>query len=229
MEKRKHKKTKLTVLIAILSMFPSIMVSAQSTDHYRERYLQFRSMEIEGEWNFHPGFYYVVTHKRYSGGRGFFKPKFDVSKSNVGHISPKRKAEIALESTALSHINEDIERAEPIAFEETIRAAERQADEVYLIYSPVFKKLNECITSCLNAEEIIKQPVFLQRSLKMKEEQDMLNDEIKFMHGMGPSAQCEQARREIAYSEIKERLEKLSTKSYNMLLNAKAQAKLLKK
>lgn len=208
--------------MTILFIFPVNGILAQTQKHYEERYKQFRSMETGVKWDFQPGLYYAIAHRRYSGASGFFKPKFNILKSNVGCLSPKRVAEVELENEVSKKLDKQISAMDSVLAEETLRTIERSVDETYDSYKPAFDSLKSNISAYLNCNEVLVCEEMLKRSQPLREELEMLDEEIKYIHKAGLDNQLEQGKRDIAYNEIKDKLNKLCGKSHSLAMLAKA-------
>lgn len=225
--KRKQRETIVLAIMACVVLILPVCVNAKTTkDHSKERYYQLKSMEISsaegGEWNFHPGLYYVLNHKDYSGGSGFFRIKFKESKSNVKSVGPRRIIETGWEKVSMDHIQNEIDSIRPLEIEETARTAERMLDLTYDMYKPIFEKLKSNIMTMLYSDMVTVDQEMNAKAQPMREELDLIDEQIKYIHKTGPEYQLEQAKRDLAYSQIKDRLSELSSRSINLYLYAKS-------
>lgn len=203
----------LMLLIAI----PETAI-AQTTTYLNDKSktYQLRYME-NGKWEFHPGWYYVTLHKKYSG--GYWKGlniKWSVDKSNVKQIEPVRASEIVIEAAAVNSVQNQIDSIQPIAQEETIRSAERMVDAIYVQYESKFKDAFEGIDEMTTAANEKSDGMLLEDALRIIDERDLIQSEIDYIHETGPNKQMEQAKRQLAYEEVMKKLNKLYEKSYQL-------------
>jgi len=159
-------------------------------------------------WKFHPGVYFLITHKKYSGAHGnIFNPKFSVEKSTTGWISEPRLEAVAMEEFSAAHIQQEIDSVAPIAVEETVRTAERMIDVHYANYSSKFKRCFDNIDETLTKAILKGSNKYYDYIAQLQDERDLIKSEIDYIHEQGPEAQMEQAKRQLAYEEAEKRLE----------------------
>ena len=209
MERKCRLRIMRTPAVFVLLMFffaSDTMAQKMTTLNDKSKTYQLRSME-NGKWEFHPGWYYLMTHKSYSG--GYWKGlniKWDVKKSNVGQISSVRASEVILEAEASNRIQCQIDTIESLAKEETIRSAERMIDAVYILYE-------DKLTTIINTNSKGK---LLDDALAIIDDRDLIKAEIDYIHETGLTMQMEQAKRQLAYEEVLDKLHKLYDKSYRL-------------
>lgn len=215
--KSKLKIKALSLLLISVLLFPDIGVSQTVTYlNDKSKTYQLRSME-NGKWEFHPGLYYITLHKEYSG--GYWKGlniRWDVKKSNVGQVAPVRTSEIGMETLAANRVQIQIDSIEPLAKEETLRSAERMMDAMYMQYESKFKDIFLGIDELTSIANNKSNGELLEDALRIIEEKDLLRAEIEYIHETGPNKQMEQAKRQLAYEEALEKLQKLHDRSYKL-------------
>lgn len=215
-------KSKLRIrnfLIALIMLIPTTppAVFGQSVSYLNDKSktYQLRSME-NGKWEFHPGLYYIIFHKGYSG--GYWKGlniRWDVKKGE-GQIEPVRASEVGIEAIASNRVQLQIDSIQPIATEETIRSAERMVDAVYMLYESKFNNAFEGIDELTTMANTKSNGLLLDDALKIINERDLIRSEIEYIHETGPTKQMEQAKRQLAYEEVLKKLEKLFDRSYKL-------------
>ena len=207
----------LAVFVSLMFFFASdTMAQKMTTLNDKSKTYQLRSME-NGKWEFHPGWYYLMTHKSYSG--GYWKGlniKWDVKKSNVGQISSVRASEVILEAEASNRIQCQIDTIESLAKEETIRSAERMIDAVYILYEDKFKEIFDRIDELTTIINTNSKGKLLDDALVIIDNRDLIKAEIDYIHETGLTMQMEQAKRQLAYEEVLDKLHKLYDKSYRL-------------
>lgn len=208
-------KLRISVLLCLLILGGAKSAHGQTMTYINDKSktYQLRSME-NGKWEFHPGWYYVIFHKKYSG--GYWKGiniGWDVKKSDVGQIGPVRTSEVGIEAKAAKHVQNQIDSIQPIANEETIRSAERMADAIYFQYESKFQEAFVGIDEMTTMANIKSNGELLEEALRIIEEKDLLKEEIDYIHDTGPTKQMEQAKRQLAYEEVLKKLENLYSRS----------------
>lgn len=203
---------------AILLLVSSFESNAQNITYLNDKSktYQLRSMEA-GKWEFHPGWYYVSLHKKYSG--GYWKGlniKWDVNKSDVRQISPVRASEVELENMSAKRVQNQIDTVQSIAKEETTRSAERMVDAVYSLYADKFKEAFNGIDELTTIINEKSKGELVEDALAIIKEKDLLKSEIDYIHETGPTKQMEQAKRQLAYEEIWIKLQNLYDWSYKL-------------
>ncbi len=211
-------KLALTLLMSVFFLGTHNLAHCQTATYLNDKSktYQLRSME-NGKWEFHPGWYYLSLHKKYSGGywKGF-NIRWDVKKSNVGQIEPIRASEIGLEALAANSVQNQIDSIQPIATEETIRSAERMVDAIYMQYESKFKEAFSGINEYTTIANEKSNGKLLEDALKIIEECDLIQAEIDFIHEAGPTKQMEQAKRQLAYEGVLKKLNALHGRSYKL-------------
>ncbi len=206
----------LILSFLFIAMPDNICAQKVTFKNDKSKTYQLRSMEA-GKWEFHPGWYYVSLHKKYSG--GYWKGwniKWDVKKSNVGQIEPIRALEVVEEKLSADLIQNQIDSIQPLAIEETARSTERMVDAIYFQYESKFKDAFEAIDEYTTIANTKSNGQLLEDALKIIEDRDLLQAEIDYIHETGPTMQMEQAKREIAYENVMKKLNELRNKSYKL-------------
>ena len=216
--KRRIKPINILALCVIVLLILPFYGSAQKVTYLNDKgkTYQLRSME-NGKWEFHPGWYYVSFHKKYSG--GYWKGlniRWDVKKSDIGQIAAVRASEVLLEGEAADRVQQQIDTIRSLANEETIRSAERMVDLVYSLYEDKFKEAFDGIDEMTTIINSKSKGELLEDALAIIEEKDLIQAEIDYIHETGLTKQMEQAKRQLAYEEVMKKLQKLYDRSYKL-------------
>lgn len=220
---------KLLIPICMLLIGISVRAQIVQPTYDEQKYKLWNSME-NGEWDFDPGLWFYFLHKNYSGAslkwewHGFksgLKVRYDEDKSNIGRVMLPRAAHIAALYETKQKNREELDTITPLYNEEMERLADRLVDVTYPMYKEDFEKLQNNITKnlsyCLeksngNLAEVV---ALIQNA------NDLVLDEIEYIHKQGPDVQIENAKRQIAYEEAKKKLEAISSKAFKLVVYAK--------
>lgn len=199
------------IIIALMLLIGTTDAKAQKITYMNDKAktYQLRSMET-GKWEFHPGLYYVTLHKSYSG--GYWKGlniRWDVKKSSVGQVEPVRASEVLLEAAAAKDVQLQIDSIKPLMIEETSRSAERMVDGIYSQYESKFKEAFACIDALTTIINEKSGGALLEEAMAIIDEKELLQEEIDYIHEVGPTKQMEQAKRQLAYEEVLRKLDSL--------------------
>lgn len=184
-----------------------------------EKFKQWNSME-NGGWDFSPGFYYYIFHKNYSGAELKFTPwptiKFKEDKSNVKRTFVPRVAHIPAIMEDLEKTRLQLDTIHPLFIEEMERTADRNIDLVYSQYQDDFEKNQEVINECLSLS-LQKSNGKLSEAVELiKCQNDILLDDINFIHRTGIGYEMENNKRQTCYEEVLERMESLKRTALNL-------------
>lgn len=210
----------ICVLLVLFLVGEMANVSAQSVrfEHDKEIYKQINSME-SGEWDFSPGLWYKLFHKRYSGAKG---RHFDVRKSNTGQIMPTRVTETGLETQRKADANSQEESVNSVLREELIAEADRTVDLKYNDYKDEFARLENIITEGLLYCSHASNGDADEDVARLAEVNEILCEQIAYYHKAGPGYQLENTKRDIAYGDALTRMTSLKDKVLNLVLLVKS-------
>lgn len=222
MEEKKSGKLRLVLILLLLApcFFPGAIAQKITFKHDKSKMYQYRSME-SGKWQFEPGLYYILLHKKYSGAYWkFLKIKYSVKKSSQGQMAPLRATEVLNEKLTSGLVQNQIDSIQPIAKEEALRAAERMVDTSYPLYKAQFDGLFKAIDEMILGTNSLSEGVLATYASKLLDEKELLMEEIEYIHKQGPTYQMETAKRELAYEEALRKLKGLSERSYKLMFYA---------
>lgn len=214
-KQRKLRKVRFFVL-SILSMC-SLPVWSQyvefTTNHDESKMKQWQSMEA-GPWGFEPGWYYSLLHHDYSGAHSYFGSKFSVDKSTVGQIGPVRMSQSILIGKGYGDMSKtQLEKIDELKKEEELRLADRIVDLVYPQYKGFFQELQDCIDSNLKFVYKTSGGALYRAIEDLQDKNDVICEQIEYIHKQGIDCQIESTKRQIAYEEAKEQMTKLAALS----------------
>lgn len=193
-------------------LFASFICKAQMVDMtYHDEELNKIWTSIEnGEWKFSPNFYFHLFHKNYSGATGgIFGKGYDVSKSNVGQLSPVRAEIETLLFRIHDRTKEEEARLKPLWEEDQLKQADRMVDLIYPMYQDIFNdmqnKISDALTLCIHYSKGRMQWQ-IQELIK---DNDILCANIEYLHKSGPGNELSNSRRQQGYEDNKEAMNKL--------------------
>ncbi|MBR8726227.1 hypothetical protein IX307_001630 [Bacteroides pyogenes] len=220
---------KKTLLVASLLLSATLSINAQGISKDEQKRKQWQSME-NGPWDFAPDWYYYFLHKSYSGAEMYWKwagfksgyrVRFKESKSNVKRIMPVRVVAEETERQKDKKAEEERTQIKELYDEDLARAADRNVDLMYSSFRANFDRMQQSISEGLL--------YCLQRSRgKLKPQVDRLTNEneiicqnIAYIHRTGVGHELENAKREQAYLEYKRQMEKMVSRVAHLVGMAK--------
>lgn len=220
---------KKTLLVATLLLSATLSINAQSISKDEQKRKQWQSME-NGPWDFASDWYYYFLHKEYSGAEMYWKwagfksgwrIRFKEHKSGQKRIMPVRITAEETERQKDKKAEEERKLVKELYDEDVARAADRNVDLMYGSFRADFDRMQRSISEGL---------LFcLQRSKgKMKPQVDRLTNEneiicqnIAYIHRTGIGYELENAKREQAYLEYKRQMEELVSRVAHLVGVAK--------
>lgn len=220
---------KKTLLVASLLLSATLSINAQGISKDEQKRKQWQSME-NGPWDFAPDWYYYFLHKSYSGAEMYWKwagfksgyrIRFKESKSNVKRIMPVRVVAEETERQKEKKAEEERTQIKELYDEDLARAADRNVDIMYSSFRADFDRMQQSISEGLL--------YCLQRSKgKLKPQVDRLTNEneiicqnIAYIHRTGVGHELENAKREQAYLEYKRQMEEMVSRVAHLVGMAK--------
>ena len=197
---------------------------AQRPAKDKEKARQWQSME-NGPWDFAPDWYYFLLHKKYSGAEmywkwaGFnsgFRVRFKEPKSNIKRIMPTRVVSEETQRQKVKKVEEERKYLEELYKEELLREADRAVDLAYPAYKDEFNRMQDCITEgllyCLK-----KSGGKLKYQVdELSRENEILCADIAYIHKTGVGYGLENAKRQQAYEEARQKMETLVKRTANL-------------
>ena len=212
------------ILLCLLGMTAASSLHAQRPAKDKEKARQWQSME-NGPWDFAPDWYYFLLHKKYSGAEmywkwaGFnsgFRVRFKEHKSNVKRIMPTRVVSEETQRQKVKKVEEERKYLEELYKEELLREADRAVDLAYPAYKDEFNRMQDCITEgllyCLK-----KSGGKLKYQVdELSRENEILCADIAYIHKTGVGYGLENAKRQQAYEEARQKMETLVKRTANL-------------
>lgn len=198
---------------ALLAM-PMTIFAKSPKIHDDQKEKQWRSME-NGPWDFAPDWYYYFLHKNYSGAEMYWKwagfksgyrVRFKEEKSNVKRIMPVRVTAEETQRQKLSQVEKERAHIEELYKEEVAMEADRMVDVTYASYKDDFNRMQDCITDgllyCLQKSDgKLKYQVD-----EISRQNELLCADIAYIHKTGVGYELENAKRRLAYEEVKQKM-----------------------
>lgn len=206
-------------ILLLICLFLSLTngMQAQSIQHDKQKEKQWKSMET-GPWDFDPGWYYYLLHRKYSGAylkwewHGFhsgYRVHFKESKSNVRTIMPRRTAAEEEQKKKMKKAEEERQQIKPLYEEELEREADRAVDLVYHNYKDDFNRMQNSIadglTFCLTKSKGKLQP----QVSELQRQNEIITSSIAYIHETGFKKGLPNAKREKAYAQYKKEMQEL--------------------
>ena len=212
------------ILLCLLGMTAASSLHAQRPAKDKEKARQWQSME-NGPWDFAPDWYYFLLHKKYSGAEmywkwaGFnsgFRVRFKEPKSNIKRIMPTRVVSEETQRQKVKKVEEERKYLEELYKEELLREADRAVDLAYPAYKDEFNRMQDCITEgllyCLK-----KSGGKLKYQVdELSRENEILCADIAYIHKTGVGYGLENAKRQQAYEEARQKMETLVKRTANL-------------
>ena len=217
------------IMMVMLGLLP-VSAFCQTIQHDKQKEKQWRSME-NGPWDFAPDWYYYFFHKDYSGAesywawRGFksgLRVRFKEENSDVKRIMPTRVISEETQRQKEKKVEEEMEMIGELHEEEVARAADRNVDLVYSSFKDDFNRMQDSISEgllfCLQKS---KGKLDYQVT-QLSRQNDIICRNIEYIHRQGPGYELENAKRQKAYMEAKEDMEKLVSRVAHLVGMAQA-------
>ena len=212
------------LLLCLLGMTVASGLHAQRPAKDKEKARQWQSME-NGPWDCAPDWYYCLLHKKYSGAEmywkwaGFnsgFRVRFKEPKSNIKRIMPTRVVSEETQRQKVKKVEEERKYLEELYKEELLREADRAVDLAYPAYKDEFNRMQDCITEgllyCLK-----KSGGKLKYQVdELSRENEILCADIAYIHKTGVGYGLENAKRQQAYEEARQKMETLVKRTANL-------------
>ena len=197
---------------------------AQRPAKDKEKARQWQSME-NGPWDFAPDWYYFLLHKKYSGAEmywkwaGFnsgFRVRFKESMSNIKRIMPTRVVSEETQRQKVKKVEEERKYLEELYKEELLREADRAVDLAYPAYKDEFNRMQDSITEVL-LYCLKKSGGKLKYQVdELSRENEILCADIAYIHKTGVGYGLENAKRQQAYEEARQKMETLVKRTANL-------------
>ena len=204
--------------------------NAQVIQHDEQKEKQWRSME-NGPWDFAPDWYYYLFHKDYSGAetywawRGFksgLHVRFKEEKSNVKRIMPTRVISEETQRQKEKKVEEEMALVKELHQEEVERAADRNVDLMYNMFKDDFNRMQERIAEGLLFVQQKTDGKMNYQVTELSRQNNIVCKNIEYIHRQGIGYELENAKRQKAYMEAKEEMEKLVSRVAHLVGMAQA-------
>ena len=213
----------IKIICAIILSFP-LTGNAQKVVRDGEKKKQWQSME-NGPWDFAPDWYYFFLHKRYSGAEmywkwaGFnsgFRVRFKEPKSNIRRIMPVRVTSEETQRQKVEKVEKERKYVEELYKEELLREADRAVDLMYGAYKDEFSRMQECITDGLLYSMRKSGGKLKYQVDELSRQNEILCADIAYIHKTGVGYGLENAKRQKAYEEAKEKMNELVNRTAHL-------------
>lgn len=208
-------KRKIFILLILVALV--LEGKAQHPVHDDQKEKQWKSME-NGPWDFSPDWFYYFMHKKYSGAETYWKwgflhsgwrVRFKESKSNVKRIMPTRVTAEETQNQKQKKAEEERAYIEELYKEEVARAADRNVDLVYSAFKDDFERMQQSISNGLTFCLKRSKGKLRCQVEQLTRQNELLCENIAYIHKTGVGYELENARRQEAYQEYKKEMETL--------------------
>lgn len=201
-------------------------INAQTVQvvHDKQKEKQWRSMET-GLWGFEPDWYYYFLHKDYSGAsaswqwHGFnsgYRVSFSEQKSNIKTINPTRILSEETQRAKLKKAEDERSKIEELYKEDLIKQSDRLIDTSYSLYRDDFNKMQNTIADglvlCMK-----KSGGKMQRQIdEISRANEILCSNIEYIKKTGYGNELESSKRQRAYEDAKNEMQKLTIRTVRL-------------
>lgn len=219
--KRFHYKFSILIMF-VIAVFGK--ADAQVVVHDEQKNKQWKSME-NGPWDFAPDWYYYFLHKNYSGAEmywqwhGFhsgYKVRFKEEKSNVKRIMPTRIASEEMQRQKVNQVENERAYVEELWKEDVAKAADRNVDVAYLLYKDEFARMEKAISEGLLYCHAKSDGKLQPQIDEINRVYSVVCSDIDYIHKTGVGYELENAKRQKAYEEIKQKLGRIVKRTANL-------------
>ena len=212
------------ILLCLLGMTAASSLHAQRPAKDKEKARQWQSME-NGPWDFAPDWYYFLLHKKYSGAEMYWemgRVQLGIPGTfqgiQVEHQTHHAHRVVSEETQRqkVKKVEEERKYLEELYKEELLREADRAVDLAYPAYKDEFNRMQDCITEgllyCLK-----KSGGKLKYQVdELSRENEILCADIAYIHKTGVGYGLENAKRQQAYEEARQKMETLVKRTANL-------------
>lgn len=133
---------------------------------------------------------------------------------------PVRTAEEGVQQEKLKQVAEEESRVKELHDEEVYRAADRQVDLMYDSFKDDFNRMQDNISEGLAYCMSKSNGKLAYQVNEIANANEVLCEGIAYIHKQGIGYELENSKRQKAYIEIKQKMEKLVEKTRNLILMA---------
>lgn len=209
-------------IVIIFAVLLALQANAQVvSDVSKQKQLQ--SMEV-GPIDFDPAAYYRLIHDKPLGDgyakytwkwRGLHSGwKLNPSKSKAKPVAITYRTPQAVEQAATaSYSKQELAEIEHVAEEDALQALDRNVDLAYANYKGSFNEMQAKISEALNYCLELEDEYLNERVENIQYENEFICEQVDYIHKTGSGYELENAKREKAYEELEEKMQKIVTAS----------------
>lgn len=171
---------------------------------------QWRSMET-GKWDFKSSLWYATMHRNYS---GYSWGKFKESKSNVKTLMPRRLTELGTQEQRNMKVDYELAAMDSVFRMESAAALDREIDIHYSSYEHEFNDMQSAIRKYLEISMLKSNGEYKEQIDDIAMRNDLLCDNIGYIHKSGYGYELENAKRQEAYDNAKREMTKILNEAY---------------
>lgn len=153
---------------------------------------------------------------KWAGFNSGFRVRFKEPKSNIRRIMPVRVTSEETQRQKVEKVEKERKYVEELYKEELLREADRAVDLMYGAYKDEFNRMQECITDGLLYSMRKSGGKLKYQVDELSRQNEILCADIAYIHKTGVGYGLENAKRQKAYEEAKEKMNELVNRTAHL-------------
>lgn len=153
---------------------------------------------------------------KWAGFNSGFRVRFKEPKSNIRRIMPVRVTSEETQRQKVEKVEKERKYVEELYKEELLREADRAVDLMYGAYKNEFNRMQECITDGLLYSMRKSGGKLKYQVDELSRQNEILCADIAYIHKTGVGYGLENAKRQKAYEEAKEKMNELVNRTAHL-------------
>ena len=153
---------------------------------------------------------------KWAGFNSGFRVRFKEPKSNIRRIMPVRVTSEETQRQKVEKVEKERKYVEELYKEELLREADRAVDLMYSAYKDEFNRMQECITDGLLYSMRKSGGKLKYQVDELSRQNEILCADIAYIHKTGVGYGLENAKRQKAYEEAKEKMNELVNRTAHL-------------
>ena len=153
---------------------------------------------------------------KWAGFNSGFRVRFKEPKSNIRRIMPVRVTSEETQRQKVEKVEKERKYVEELYKEELLREADRTVDLMYGAYKDEFNRMQECITDGLLYSMRKSGGKLKYQVDELSRQNEILCADIAYIHKTGVGYGLENAKRQKAYEEAKEKMNELVNRTAHL-------------
>ena len=153
---------------------------------------------------------------KWAGFNSGFRVRFKEPRSNIRRIMPVRVTSEETQRQKVEKVEKERKYVEELYKEELLREADRAVDLMYGAYKNEFNRMQECITDGLLYSMRKSGGKLKYQVDELSRQNEILCADIAYIHKTGVGYGLENAKRQKAYEEAKEKMNELVNRTAHL-------------